>query len=272
MFFKKLYVLQDKIDTFIGKRKWYYTFAIVFTKLFIGFSAKNYFFYELYKKSRYEKKQFMTDRQSKKFEKMNNSHKDASILVDKYEFNNYFNEYVNRDFLYLKDTSLDEFMAFCHKHPSFILKRNWLCEGAGISNCNLENDKEIESFYNEQRGHVLVEEQIIQHDKMEQLHPQSVNTVRVSTLFFNGTPYVVSAALRVGTGNNCTDNLHNAGVACAIDLKTGIVVSEGYDKNANKYLKHPDSGVVLLGFAIPNWDKVLNTVVEAAKKFLMLNG
>lgn len=207
----------------------------------------------------------MTDRQSSTFEKKSNSSPEASILVDKYRFNNFFREYINRDYIYLKDVSLEEFKIFCYKHNKFMLKRNWLCEGAGIRKCFLNNDNEIENFYKINQGYALVEEIIEQHKKMSELHPQSVNTIRVTTWFYKDNPHIVSSALRIGTGNNCTDNLHNAGLGCAVDIESGIVISKGYDKNSNSFLKHPDTGVTILGFKIPNWDIVCNTVLEAAK-------
>ena len=207
----------------------------------------------------------MVKRQACKFEKEHNSSGDTEKLGDKHRFNQLFSEYIKRDFLYMKDCSLEEFTVFCKEHPIFIEKKNWLCEGVGVKKIYLKTQNEIEEYYvNNKNDYIVIEEPIVQHKKMAELHIQSVNTLRVTTLYHQGKVYVVSAALRIGTGDNCTDNLHNAGIACAVDIENGIVISKGYDKYMKTCLYHPDTKIQLLGFTIPNWQSVLNTALKAA--------
>lgn len=261
----KIKKINDNIDLFIGRHKLYYTIDVLCNVL-RGGGTSEYFLYEMYKKSWLSRKQLMTSRQRDRFEKQHN-HNDTSVLVDKYRFNESFSKYIKRDFLYMKDVSLSNFLDFVKKHPTFIAKKNWLCEGQGISKERLENQSKKEQYYAAHKGEYLViEEPINQHAKMAQLHPESVNTIRVSTLLHNGEPHIMAAAMRIGTGDNCTDNLHNAGLACAIDTESGIVISKGYNKDAYTYLKHPDSHVTLLGFSVPNWNQVKNMCLEAAKQ------
>ena len=49
----------------------------------------------------------------------------------------------------------------------------------------------------------------------------------------------------------------------AVDLKTGIVISPAIDGVNREFLIHPYSGTQIIGFRIPEWDKVLATVTEA---------
>ena len=44
-----------------------------------------------------------------------------------------------------------------------------------------------------------------------------------------------------------------------------MVCSTGIDKNGNRYVVHPDVGVPIIGFVVPMWDEICNTVLAAAK-------
>lgn len=252
------------IDSYIGEHKIYYLIDVLLNKVG-GVSVYDYFLYKFYEKNRFSRKRYMVKRQSRRFEKNNNASGSTGALVDKYQFNKMFSEFIRRDFLYMKDATLEDFTDFINKHPTFIEKKNWLCEGVGVSKVNLTTKEEVERYFSDNKGdYIIIEEPIIQHSKMVNLHPQSVNTLRVTTLFHDGQAYVVAAALRIGTGENCTDNLHNAGIACAVDVENGIVISKGYDKDMKTHFYHPDTKIQLLGFAVPNWQSVLQTALQAA--------
>lgn len=49
-----------------------------------------------------------------------------------------------------------------------------------------------------------------------------------------------------------------------IDGQTGIVFHRAIDVKKNLHIFHPDSGVQVLGFKIPNWQGVLELVKAAA--------
>ena len=262
----KLKYFSARIKETAGRNVLYHLCRMTYMKTIVGFGAEDYFIYQLYRKKPAQWKRIMTGKQARDFERKVNDPQGSKVLGDKRTFNKQFGAYTKRDYLYLYNATPEEFSTFCRKHPDFMLKKNWLCEGQGIQRCHLSGEQEINSFYLENKGDALVEELIVQHPAMNALHPQSVNTVRVSTLYAHGKAQIIAAALRIGTGENCTDNLHNSGIACPVDITSGTVVGNGYDKAGNESEKHPDTGIALKGFRIPNWNSVTETVITAAEE------
>ena len=56
-------------------------------------------------------------------------------------------------------------------------------------------------------------------------------------------------------------------MCCEVDPNTGIVIGRGYNLSGKKWLYHPVTGKMLIGIQIPNWDRVIKMVTEAAKMF-----
>ena len=129
-------------------------------------------------------------------------------------------------------------------------------QGKGIFKIKNDSDFNLASNPN-----CIAEEILIQHEKMRELNPTSVNTVRVLT--FKGK--IIACALRIGGDNAIVDNLHSNGVCVHLDKDSGIIDALCIDNNLNKYLKHPKTGKVLVGFQVPNWEILISRVLEAAK-------
>lgn len=107
------------------------------------------------------------------------------------------------------------------------------------------------------RGEYLLQESIRQHTRMSELHPHSINTVRVITFNNHREVQVFSAALRIGTNNRSVDNWAAGGIVVGIDLDTGKLRKEGIFKPGygGRVERHPDTGVALEGFEIPYFQK-----------------
>ena len=80
--------------------------------------------------------------------------------------------------------------------------------------------------------------------------PNSLNTVLVVLLLGQ----VIVAYLQAGEEK----------LMAPIDVETGLVTSNFYDKKKNSYKKHPNSQKEVQGFSIPNWDKVIALAEQAA--------
>jgi hypothetical protein len=65
------------------------------------------------------------------------------------------------------------------------------------------------------------------------------------------------------------DNLHAGGLACPIDLETGVITAPGYSVYMGEprtHLVHPDSKHPLEGFQMPMHKEAMALVCEAAKR------
>ena len=109
-------------------------------------------------------------------------------------------------------------------------------------------------------GRYLLQERLVQHPALAALHEPSVNTVRLVTVLREGRVEPLVAALRIGTGGVAVDNWSAGGLVVGLDLGTGRLYGRGVFKpgcgGELRYGgfvdRHPDSGVVLDGYALPD--------------------
>lgn len=179
-------------------------------------------------------------------------------------FNKYFNEYLHRNYLDVDSSSSSDFVAFVKKYGRVICKPVTGGQGKGIHVYEYSNDAHALGKYKSLKGH-LIEEIIVQHPDMAKLNPTSVNTVRVVTFNYHGKVNVLSCALRTGVKGAVTDNISGGEGQCwAVDISSGIVFTPSFGYNYQSHIFHLGSGYQVLGFQIPNWKLVIETVKDAA--------
>jgi|SRR5690554_2895630 len=114
----------------------------------------------------------------------------------------------------------------------------------------------------------LLEEQIVGHPDLTRFNPSSVNTCRVVTLLNHaGDAEVALAVLRIGGEGRNTDNWHTEGIAAGIDIETGII-GQGVVRpefGGTRHSRHPETGVIFEGEKIPQWDKIVQLALKAAR-------
>ena len=115
-----------------------------------------------------------------------------------------------------------------------------------------------------QADNVIVQEVIRQHPKMASLNEDSVNTMRLATLTFNGEVHVVSQFIRVGAKGMQVDNVSSGGMYCGIQ-STGMLCDYGFDHLGRKAYNSA-SGVEFKGFEIPGYAKCIELVKSKAPR------
>ena len=116
-------------------------------------------------------------------------------------------------------------------------------------------------------GEYFCEEVFAQNGILHEVNPSSVNTVRIYTLNDMGDIRFTFTAVRFGGSTACVDNIHANGMCCVVDFKSGTVISPGYNLTGGKFLYHPLSNILLVGIRIPHWQKVVDTVRQAAQRY-----
>lgn len=200
----------------------------------------------------------MTYSRSKKIIKKYNKNNKREIFQDKQKFNEYFSDYIKRDWLSLENATQKQFEEFCVNHNGVIMKPRKGGQGIGIFKISVD---EINHYNVKDYREYIAEEILTQHQKMNLLNRSSVNTIRVLT--FKGQ--IIACAIRVGVENAPVDNLHSHGVCGCIDLETGCVIAPFINNKLKKHLYHPTTGVKLIGFEVPNWDKTKDVVQKATQ-------
>lgn len=61
-----------------------------------------------------------------------------------------------------------------------------------------------------------------------------------------------------------TDNQHNGGIAYPVDLDSGCICGAGVEVSGKRHFCHPQTGLMMAGREIPNWQELLLFVKKAA--------
>lgn len=225
-----------------------------------------YMDYELFLKTDDEIRTYLT---------MYNKHRILSCLGDrhaaltitgsKHGFNKKYAPFLGREWIAVHNCTEEEFLQFIKKHKQVIFKRPDAFQGNGIERFTYTDDNTVLQKYEPlKKENALVEEVLVQHEDIAAFNPQTVNTLRVSTLCLKGNVHFIGACFKTGNGNSSVDNLVKGGVGCGVDTDTGRVITDGFDHDLNTVAKHPVSGCVFKDFCIPNWDAIKETVRKAA--------
>lgn len=253
----------DKISKETNKSK-----IVLFNKflncfLKIGSGYSDFLNYELYNKTAKEIKEYVTIKDQDKFYEIASPSAYKTFFTIKPNFLKNFQKYITRDFFYNGD--IKELEEFLKNNKEFMIKPIDGLGGSGVDKMLTKNIKNIEEFYQKLKAeNLFLEGYVIQHKEMNELCSSSVNTIRIMTYGYNNKSEILFAALRVGNGKHPVDNFHKGGMGILIDLETGKLIGNAYDKDLNEFTNHPTTKTKFDGFQIPNWDIVKKTVKEAA--------
>jgi hypothetical protein len=106
------------------------------------------------------------------------------------------------------------------------------------------------------------------HPEIRALCGERLPTVRIVTINVDGAPKVFRACWKIPAAGNTADNFWRGGNLLArIDVASGGVLRavSGAGLEMVEHTCHPDTGVALVGFQMPHWRAMLDTVIEAAR-------
>ena len=122
------------------------------------------------------------------------------------------------------------------------------------------------------KDELIVEELVEQTDQFKSFNKTSVNTVRfMTTLYPNGEANVIAIWMKIGRSGAFVDNAGNGGnIDACVDINTGeinkVVEFNGF-RNTKKIDSHPDTGMILEGIIIENWEEIKSKVIGFQKAF-----
>ncbi|MDE6256867.1 MAG: hypothetical protein K2M53_00635, partial [Muribaculaceae bacterium] len=248
-----------------------YFFDYLKTFLIDGASFNDYFGYKFYNLNNKGRQEYITFRRTRRLQRLCNSNENIDNFRNKIKFNTLFNDYLGRKWLDVSSSSFDDFQLFLSSigKSVFVKDVNGLC-GRGVERYEIKdiNPKDLYKTLGSAVGsRFLLEEPITQTGVLADLHPWSVNTIRITTVLSNDGQdlNIMGAVLRMGTGKDHRDNLHAGGIAAQIDIETGIIMRPGFDKANNAYMVHPDTKKKIVGLSIPDWSKCKEYIKEVAK-------
>lgn len=196
------------------------------------------------------------------------------LFNNKDEFNEIFDDCLDRRWIKISDSSPEEFNRFekfLDGLKYIIIKPLDECCGRGVEKLCVDDFSSAQELFDRilhsRTGEILVEECIVQHSEMSRIYPCSVNTLRIVTLLDDsGDPHIIYAVMRMGNNGSVVDNLNAGGITAPIDVEKGLISGVGFDKKMNYYDTHPYTNVKIEGFKIPLWEEAKALVLESSKR------
>lgn len=196
-----------------------------------------------------------------------NDKADWHAFDDKAAFNRAFSKWIQRDWMEADgQTSKEALKAFLDGKKTVFVKPLEGSSGQGIEKYTAPDWTDMDAFASKVRavGKCVIEEGIVQHPRMAELNPGSVNTVRISTLIGDKKEGIVYAFLRIGNGK-IMDNVDCGGMAARVDLISGKLLTVAADKAGNTFTKHPITGTEIIGFQLPCFEEAKAMCLEAMR-------
>lgn len=190
-------------------------------------------------------------------------------IEDKWGFYLLAKDYFKREAVKVSQGSdIKQFIDFAVRTKRLILKPNDKCIGSGITIADVSSEKDARKVFGElieKGGAWIIEERLVQDDRMAQWNESSVNTVRVLSFLNAEGFFIITPFFRTGRKGSVVDNAGAGGVFANIDYVKGIIETDGIDEHGKYYSAHPDSGITFKGWHIPEWNTLLKTVEEIHK-------
>ncbi len=229
-------------------------------------SVTEYFLYGFEKLNDEQRREFMAD--SERWDLLNDTF-GAEVRnehANKWLFYQMAKPYFHRDACKVGgDAPKKDFLAFVSRHPRFFVKE---LEGSfGRNAYLLETDsaERSEEIYNRlvTHGEWILEELIIQSKELSAWNSSSVNTIRMASFITSkGEHHIVMPFFRAGRVGAIVDNAMSGGMVAGVDEKTGRLCSDGFDENGHTYISHPDSGIRVKGWQVPQWEELCRLTEE----------
>lgn len=247
-----------------------------------GNDIEEEFFYGFTTMPHEEKKKYISLREKIVFIRQLNDPVAEKIFLDKYKTYRLLEKEYRREVIKVaSEADYDEFCGFVDRHPTFFVKPSSLALGEGVYREKLEKwpgkkelfdhllekmnaPSEIQSISG---GHLVLEEEVIQHEALAKLNASTVNIVRIATVLMPDDVKIAFAALRVGRAGKEIAGPSEGEIYCGVNPETGVVDSKGDTGNPGEiFVDHPDSHEPLLGFQIPMWDELIAMAKDVAKR------
>lgn len=208
---------------------------------------------------------------SKKLQQIYNSKECVKVMNDKLLFAQKYEKYINRKvWINDKTASYESFKKFA-KDLKYVFCKPISCGGGnGALKIDVPSDeKKLKQLYEDlmKKTRLLVEEGIIQHYEIDEFVSNCVNTLRVVSIRTNDEVKILCANMKFGRVGIIADNLSRGGLVADVDLETGVIVTKGVDEFDGRFIYHPDTNKQILGFKIPNWDKLKDFIEKAMKAY-----
>lgn len=216
-----------------------------------------------------KRRTFMTMNDNSAVSHALNSREYFKYFDDKALFDEKFREFIGRGFIDLRNCEAAELKKFCEGKSTVFAKHVNDFGGSGISREKITESTDFDALYARLRENkqFLVEEELVQHEKMNELSPSSVNTIRIVTLYYNNEARFMYALVRMSNGSTCVDNICSGGMYVSVG-GDGVIRKPAYcDATGEYYTEHPFTKTEFSGFEIPMFAEAVELCRKAARVY-----
>ncbi len=266
MDYRNLFNIINEIHKESGISRIRLFFDILYCGMKFGAGFNDYKLYRFYELSDEQRSTYLNRTNNVQIVRALNDADYYHLVDDKVEFNELFKDYLKRDWLDMRKTSLEEFEAFCNKHDEMMIKPLNETGGKGVEKLYVKDYPSLKKLYDlilDKKAY-LVEEVVKQHHDIARLYPYSVNTYRILTIKTEDDVDVIFAYIRLGNNGSVVDNHHAGGMSTPLDLETGKILYPAVDLDLKLYDEHPMTHVRFVGYQLPFWPEAKQMVKEAA--------
>lgn len=226
-----------------------------------------YFLYSFASKGEAEKDEFVGDMERTILcARLYNNNPAGMVFMDKMKTYEAFQDYFKREVVLIEDESdFEAFKDFSARHACYLVKPVAASRGKGIKKVIApQTEEEVQTAFDLflRSGRCVLEELIDQDERIGKLHPQSVNTIRYATYYDKDQLQTLACFIKIGRGESVVDNGGAGGFLAAIDEETGVIITPGRTEFGEVIEVHPDTGIPIVGFKIPEWGKLQELVKE----------
>lgn len=266
MNYKKMHQTITKVKKVSNKFRIVIFFDMLYCAFKYGAGYTDYYAFGMYDLNKNQRETILTRTKNNNLVAKFNPKEYWHFFDNKNEFNEKFNCYLKRKWLYLENINEKEFEEWVGDLDKIIAKPNNDSGGHGIELLYKKDFKNTLDMFNylKEKNLLLVEEVIKQHKVLNKVYPNSVNTLRIISLKHNDKVHFITAFLRVGNNNSFVDNTSSGGMLTMIDLNRGVTLFPGCDSDMNVYYNHPTTKIKLEGIEIPYFKESKDLVEKLA--------
>ena len=242
-----------------------YSADVVICHILYGASIADYFELHFFEKTHKERKTYFTTNHALRFINCINGLENNRKFYEKNYMYRVLGKFTKREQLFCPPNDYQEFEEFFLRHRKAFYKPNNTYCGSGIELWDAD-DSDIMTFYERaSKQTAILDEPVVQHPDLARFNPDSINTVKIYTLMIKNECHFVAAEFRMGRHGSFVDNIEKGGLTAGVNIETGEIIGTAYDLQMNQYSVHPDTGVKIAGYTLPNWAEVLRFTQECAR-------
>jgi hypothetical protein len=171
--------------------------------------------------------------------------------------------------------SVEKFIYKELEQRELICKPVFSSLGMGIVKLNKENVKRALGYYRLKKRSFIITEKVENMPYAKQIFPDAGNTIRLNLLRDpdSGKLILLFAQHNFGTSKSApVDHTLNGGIETIIDPETGVFYKTRMKVNGKLRFvsEHPDTGKLIDGIKIPNWNSSLQHLLDLLNKEVWL--